>query len=323
MNLIKKIRRKVFGTAVATGWTREDWLAFSAKQAGYRAARAAAAALPKDRLRSRTMSLTSKTVTQEDLSSTWARYWLRELGEPFRFHRQPWEFAYVLQSLRDARCIGSGVRALVLGEQRNPILSYLAARGVHNTVLLHPGQIDAASTPMHELMRKMSHRHELIAGDRYDVGVTGRIGSVADIPTEEADFDVVWTIDHLNRLNNAAAARSEILSAMRCLRPGGVGVFVFDLDLSSEGLSSTAPRLRREDLRMIASQMIAEGHYVSPLNFKAGEGPLDCFIDTPPYPGHSSQDLRDVWGDDALHLKLLLGGAVCTSFGMMITRRPA
>lgn len=323
MNLIKKIRRKLFGKPVATSWTREDWLAFSAKQAGYRTARAAAAALPKDRLRSQTMSLTSKTVTQEDLSSIWVRYWLRELGEPFRFHRQPWEFAYVLQSLRDTRGIGPGVRALVLGEQRNPVVSYLAARGVHNTVLVQAASIDAASTSMPELMRRMSHRHELIAGDRFDAGVTGRIGSVSDMPIEETGYDVVWTIDHLNRLNSAAAARNEILAAMGRLRPGGVGVFVFDLDLSSEGVSDTAARLRRDDLKMIARQMIADGHYVAPLNFKAGNGPLDCFIDTPPYPGQVSQPLRDVWGDEALHLKLLLGGAVCTSFGMMITRRPA
>jgi hypothetical protein len=36
-----------------------------------------------------------------------------------------------------------------------------------------------------------------------------------------------------------------------------------------------------------------------------------------------SADLQDVWGSESLHLKLMLGKAVCTSFGLTVTTRPA
>ena len=316
MKLIDNIRRKLRKPA-ATEWSPQDWFVFGAKQSAYRTARLAAAALPPVRLRSSTVSLTSKTVTQDDLSSVWARYWLRELGEPFRFHRQPWEFAYVLQSLRDNKGIGPGVRALVLGEQRNPLLSYLAARGVKSTVLLtttDPAAINA------EALRNMAHRHELISGVQFDGAVSAASGVLGELSAELRDFDVVWSIDHLNRLGDALAARQEVLAAIERLRPGGTGVFIFDLDLSSKGTG--AKRMRRGDVKFIAKQLIAAGHYVAPLNFKAGDGPLDCFIDTPPYAGNMSTDLQEVWGSESLHLKLMLGGAVCTSFGLTVTTRP-
>lgn len=319
MKLIDNIRRK-FRKPTATEWSSQDWSVFAAKQSAYRTARSAAAALPPVRLRSSTLSLASKTVTQDDLSSAWARYWLRELGEPFRFHRQPWEFAYVLQSLRDNKGIGQGVKALVLGEQRNPLLSYLSARGVKSTVLLattDPAAINA------EALRNMAHRHELISGAQFDEAVSAASGVIGALPTELGDFDVVWSIDHLNRLGDALAARQEVLAAVDRLRPGGTGVFIFDLDLSSNGTGAGAKRMRRGDVKFIAKQLIAAGHYVAPLNFKAGGGPLDCFIDTPPYAGNMSTDLQEVWGSESLHLKLMLGGAVCTSFGLTVTTRPA
>lgn len=325
LGLIGKIKRSFRRreSGADSSWTREDWIAFSAKQAGYRAARTAVAALPAERLISRSTVLSSKIPTQEDLSSNWARYWLGELGEPVRFHRQPWEFAYVLQSLRNARAIGQNVRALVLGQQRNALLSYLAARGVHHTVLVKPTDVVDSSVPMSAQIRAASHRHELVAGDRFDAAVVGRVGHLSDLAAELADFDVVWSLDHLNRLGNAEAARAEILAAVERLKPGGVGVFVFDLDLSSEGVDPASHRMRRGDLRLIAKEVISRGHYLAPLNLKAGSGPLDCFIDTPPYPGRISDDLKEVWSDGALHMKLLIGGAVCTSFGMTIIRGPS
>lgn len=319
MKLIDNIRRGLRKPAAAE-WSPHDWSVFASKQSAYRIARSAAAALPPARLSSSTLSLTSKTVTQDDLSSIWARYWLRELGEPFRFHRQPWEFAYVLQSLRDNKGIGQGVRALVLGEQRNPLLSYLAARGVKSTVLL--ASTDPAATSA-EALRNMAHRHELTPADKFDEAVSATSGAIGALPADLGDFDVVWSIDHLNRLGDALAARQEVLDAIERLRPGGTGVFIFDLDLSSKGSEAGAKRMRRGDVKFIAKQLIAAGHYVAPLDFKAGDGPLDCFIDTPPYAGNMSADLQDVWGSESLHLKLMLGKAVCTSFGLTVTTRPA
>lgn len=325
MNLSKLVKslKRVLSEQAATeddNWTREDCIALEAKQSGYRAARRVLAALPQERLYSQSTVLSSKIPTQQDLSSNWARYWLSELGERLRFHRQAWEFAYVLQSLRNAHAINSEARALVLGFQRNPLISFLASRGVHQTVLIPPAEIDDSSASMSDRLREASHRHEMIPGDKFDELVVGKVGSLSSQSDELGPFDFIWSLDHLNKLGNAQAIREEILSAVDRLKPGGVAVFAFDLDLSTEGNDPRSQRLRRSDLKLLAKEIIAAGHYLAAVDLKAGEDELDSFIDFPPY--RFDHKIKELWKQDVLHMKLLIGGAVCTSFGLTIIRGP-
>lgn len=318
--LVKSIKRALREPDPNT-WSREDCIALGAKQSGYRAARRALEALPKARLHSQSTVFSSKIPTQEDLSSNWARYWLSELGERMRFHRQAWEFAYLLQSLRNARAIQNDARALVLGLQHSPIISFLAARGVHQTVLVRPKEVEGSSISMTERMRSTSHRHEMIAGDKFDERVVGKLGDLVSQGADLGEFDFIWSLDHLNKLGSAQAIRQEILASVDRLAPGGVAVFAFDLDLTTEGHDPASQRMRRADLKLLAKTLIAAGHYLAPVDLKAGKGELDSFIDFPPY--RFDQSIKELWGDDVLHMKLLIGGAICTSFGLTIIRGPS
>jgi hypothetical protein len=66
---------------------------------------------------------------------------------------------------------------------------------------------------------------------------------------------------------------------------------------------------RRRDLEAFADRILARGWALAPFDFDTGSGPLDRYVDLPPYL-------------DQPHLKLTVEGYSTTSIGLIIRRAP-
>lgn len=67
---------------------------------------------------------------------------------------------------------------------------------------------------------------------------------------------------------------------------------------------------RRRDLEQLAHRLTDKGHIVTPINWDAGSGPLDRYIDVAPYKAEP-------------HLKLALNGFAAKLIGFIVQRDPA
>ncbi|MFX8339525.1 hypothetical protein ABTL37_20445, partial [Acinetobacter baumannii] len=75
----------------------------------------------------------------------------------------------------------------------------------------------------------------------------------------------------------------------------------------------------------VARDLRERGHWVAPLDFSVGTGPLDRFIDIPPFDPHDSEVVRGLWNGvwQTNHLKLTIDGFPSTSFGLIIRKAEA
>jgi hypothetical protein len=71
---------------------------------------------------------------------------------------------------------------------------------------------------------------------------------------------------------------------------------------------------QRKHILDLRNRLEQRGYRVANLDFDAGDGFLDGFVDLPPWPSAERPDLPE---PDA-HLKISLDGCVCTSFGLTV-----
>ena len=92
----------------------------------------------------------------------------------------------------------------------------------------------------------------------------------------------------------------------------------FNLSESGETLDGWDPVLfQRRHLTELADRLSAAGHTVAELDFEAGDGVLDRFVDLPPWDTDAGR-----WSMPPAHLKVSISGYRCTSFGLFIRAAP-
>ena len=132
------------------------------------------------------------------------------------------------------------------------------------------------------------------------------------IPEALSDFDFVWSCCAFEHLGSIEHGLAFVRRAMRCLRPGGIAVHTTEFNLSSNQRTVESRDLsvfRRQDLERLVRDLEAAGHRPWPLNFNPGNGPLDRYVDLPPYRSEP-------------HVRLRLDRFVITSIGLVIQRAP-
>ena len=116
-------------------------------------------------------------------------------------------------------------------------------------------------------------------------------------------------LEHLGSLEDGLRF---VERSLECLRPGGVAVHTTEFNLSSDEDTVTdgpTALYRKKDLVALTSRLEARGHRVAPLDFDAGEGVLDAYVDGPPWLP---------WAEKP-HLRLDVGGYVATSFVFVVS----
>ncbi|MET0663792.1 MAG: hypothetical protein ABWZ42_11730 [Ilumatobacteraceae bacterium] len=241
------------------------------------------------------------------------RKWATEMGEPTTvYNRKVWEWAYTMQALQQAQLLSDGHRALGFGCGREPLPAMLARRDVAvvATDQAADGAGGWAATNQHAESVAALRRPDICDDERFSRLVSFTPADMREIPATLRGFDIVWSSCAFEHLGSIQAGLDFVLASIDCLRPGGVAVHTteFDLDGSEPAVDLGAVVLyRRKDLEALALELRHRGHRVA-CNFHTGTLPQDLHVDEPPY------------GD--VHVRVRVGPAASTSFGLIVRRAP-
>jgi 2-polyprenyl-3-methyl-5-hydroxy-6-metoxy-1,4-benzoquinol methylase len=300
------------------------------KQMGYRLAQQLAAALPpaQETLPS-TIGLRSSLSTQAAIESPWVRHWCGQLKAAVVYHRKMWELCFVLQALYEAGLIRPGVQGLGFGCGMEPLPSYFAANGIRVTATDLPPDSAAASgwidTDQHASGLDTCYMPHLIDRLTFDRHVVLEYVDMNDIPDTLTGYDFCWSICALEHLGSIAQGLDFIENSLSTLRPGGLAVHTTEFNIRPDGPTIDnwpTVAFQRRHMEKIRQRLEAAGHRVAPFDFTLGDGPLDKFVDLPPW-SHDLPPEMNEWLGEPSHLKLGFDGIVATCIGIIITKAPA
>lgn len=297
------------------------------KAFGYELARRLLSATPAQTPRAPiTVDLASKACTQADMDSVWVAWWTAELGIARIYHRKIWEYCYLLQALHEHGHLRPGRRGLGFGCGEEPIPSYLASVGCHVTMTdLAP---DAAAqkgwveTNQHASGLESGHRAHIIPKDAFIERVTFEYVDMNAIPSSLQGYDFCWSLCSLEHLGSIRQGLDFVENSLAALRPGGLAIHTTEFNFlnNAETIDNWATVLfQRRHFRELTERLNAKGHRVARLDFDVGNGPMDRFIDLPPF-DHDLVHVAAEWTQGSQHLKLLLDGFPSTSFGLIVTK---
>ena len=304
-----------------------DFAHLNLKFFGYDLARRLAADLPvRQGTAARHVGLLSKPSTQADMESDWVAHWCAALHVPVIFHRKLWELTYLLQALHENGLLVPGSRGLGFGVGEEPIPSFLAAQGVAVTMTDLASDAAQASgwaaTSQHAAGLDQAFHPHLVERATFDRLVEFRTADMTAIPADLAGYDFCWSICALEHLGSIERGLAFVENAMATLRPGGLAVHTTEFNIDPRGVTiDNWPTVLfgRQHLLALAERLHAAGHQVAPLDFDFGDGPLDRFIDLPPW-SHDLPAEWQRWVGQPAHLKVALDGFVSTCFGLVIRK---
>lgn len=276
------------------------------------------------------VGLTSKCTTQADLESPWLWYWCQQLRIPVMYHRKIWELAFILQVMWENGMLEPGKKGLGFGVGQEPIPSVLAGRGVEVTITdQDPGtahQGGWVSTDQHLGSVDQAFHPELIDRSTFDRLVTVRYVDMTAINNDLRDYDFCWSTCAFEHLGSLQAGQDFVVNAMSVLKPGGIAVHTTELNSNNDGPTFESRDLvvfQQRHMESIAWRLEAQGDIPAAMDFSIGSGPIDSFIDLPPY----SEAMRGYVharesGDEQrmAHIRLSVAGHPSTCFGLWARR---
>jgi SAM-dependent methyltransferase len=142
------------------------------------------------------------------------------------------------------------------------------------------------------------------------------------IPDALKGYDFCWSLCSLEHLGSIDRGLDFIENSLRTLRPGGVAVHTTEFNYlnDNETIDNWATVLfQQRHFESLSARLAAKGHWVAPLDFDIGDGPMDRFVDLPPY-FHDLAGKPAQWAAQGPHLKLMLDGFAATCFGLIIVK---
>ena len=302
-------------------------LAFNIKQMGYTLARQLANALPPPGpTEARQVDLLNSLSTQAAIESDWARHWCNELKIPVIYHRKVWELAFVLQSIHNAGHMRPGARGLGFGCGQESLPSYFAARDM--TIVATdqaPQSAERAGwvqTGQHTTAVEQCFMPHLVDRARFDRNVGMRFVDMNGIPDDLSGFDFCWSICALEHLGSIDRGLAFIENSLKTLRPGGLSVHTTEFNIRDEGGTVDnwpTVAFQRRHMERITARLRAQGHKVAPFDYSLGDGPLDRFVDLPPF-SHDLPEHINTWLGQPAHIKLAMDGLVVTCIGIVVEK---
>lgn len=308
-------------------------LRWDVKVLGYHLARQMALALPPvaPGATPKRVGLTSKGCVQADIESEWLAYWAHRLRATPIYHRKLWEFCFILQALFDAGALAPGAQAIGFGCGEEPLPSLFAQMGISVVATDAPPEIIKGSgwddTGQYARSLDALYKPELCERPAFDRIVSLRYADMNRIPVDLAgQFDFAWSACALEHLGTIDKGLDFIEESLKCLRPGGIAVHTTEWNFAADDATiDKGPTVlfQRKHFEAVAARLSAKGFTVEPLDFDLGSGPLDQFVDIPPYAWDRANRPSDLMRDDQAHLRLAVGGFAVTSFGIIVKRPEA
>lgn len=256
----------------------------------------------------------SPACRQSHFETGWFAWWCTQLGAHSGYHRKLWELVFICQALHERGLLVEGSRGLGFGVGREPLSACFAARGcvITATDQAADGAVDTgwAGSGQHAPGKAALSRPDLCPPDVFDRSVSFRPVDMNAVPDDLQGYDFCWSACALEHLGSLQAGMDFIARSLETLRPGGVAVHTTELNLTSDELTLSeggTVLYRRRDLQTLVDRLRADGHRVMPLDLDAGDGPVDRYVDIPPYRNDP-------------HLRLSVAGFVTTSVGVIVQR---
>jgi SAM-dependent methyltransferase len=241
--------------------------------------------------------------------------WRRAVGEPPRMHRKTWEHVFVAAHLEAADMLRPGRRGVGFGVGTEPSPASFAARGVE--IVATDMAVDAAAaagwvaTDQHARGLEALNARGLCPPEDFAKRVSFAVCDMNAIPPSLNGFDFCWSACSLEHLGSIRAGIDFVRNSMKTLRPGGVAIHTTEYNISSNedtiDNNSSLVVFRRRDIEQMVEELRRDNCSVSDVCYEALSEPIDLYVDVPPFK-HDP------------HLRLELGGYVCSSIGIVAQR---
>jgi len=269
-----------------------------------------------------------KPSTQADIESDWVAYWASQLGVPVIYHRKLWEHCYVLQALYDHGALRAGARGVGFGCGTEPLASFFAARGAEVLITdLEPDRQEAQgwrNTNEHATSLDAAFHAHLVSREVFDRNVSHRWADMNDIPGDIEGRDFCWSVCALEHVGSIAKGLAFIENSLRTLKPGGVAVHTTEFNFWRDDLTIdnwVTVLFQRRHFEELHRHLTEQGHDVGSLDFDVGDGPMDRFIDVPPFAHDWPTRMNRQWGSGIAQLKLSIDGFAATCFGIVVKKK--
>jgi SAM-dependent methyltransferase len=249
---------------------------------------------------------------ESHFADPWFGYWCARCGEKPRFHRKQWEYHFICDSLWRAGLLAPGKKGLGFGVGLEPLPSLFASFGceilatdMDYSLAARIGWVNSAQ---HASKLEALNQRGLCEAEAFRERVKLQVVDMNAVPETLRGHDFCWSTCAMEHLGSIPAGLRFVEESLRCLRPGGVAVHTTEFNLSSNDETLTEGRtvlFRRRDIEQLVDHLRARGHEVSTIDYDAGQGILDGFVDVPPY-------------RDDPHLRLLLERYTATCFGLVV-----
>jgi len=256
----------------------------------------------------------SQLCTQRQFEEPEFAEWCGQMRRAPTSHRKLWEFAYILQVLRQHGMLQAGRKGLGFGTGKEPLSAVMARHGVSVLATdLDPARAEArdwSGTDQHAKALSDMNPGGICDPERFSELVSLEFADMNAIPPRYQGFDFCWSACAFEHLGSINAGLDFVENSLRCLRPGGIAVHTTEYNCSSArrtvGHGPTV-LFRMQDILRLGERLRARGHEVR-FNFHQGTGEMDRYVDVPPY-------TSDV------HLKLRLMRYVTTSIGLAVRKK--
>jgi hypothetical protein len=230
-------------------------------------------------------------------------------------HRKFWEWCVIAHALNERGVLKPEKHGLGFAVGMEPLPSFFAAKGCH----ILATDLDTAhsdeqwlKTKQHADCRDALYYSPLVSRTRFDRLVSFRFADMRSLSGLRGKFDFIWSSCALEHLGSLQAGLDFILASGALLKRRGVAVHTTEFNVKSDTCTIEEGAnviYRRRDILALAARLRKEGFHLATPCFDTGSHPFDLYIDRPPYMGHGKR-----------HLKLELGGHICTSFLLIIER---
>ena len=251
---------------------------------------------------------------QDSFETPYFSYWTSRLSEGLRYHRKLWEFVFICQVLWERGVVIPGARGLGFGVGAEPLSAFFASQNCRvlatDIDLSKAQELGWTLTNQHAVGKEALRKPTVCPEDQFDENVSFRACDMNNVPAEFVDFDFCWSACALEHLGSIEKGLAFIERSIQCLKPGGWAVHTTEFNTSSndETVDNLGTVLfRRQDFEALAARLAQQGHTVVPFDFNLGDGPVDRYLDLPPY-------------REQPHLQMALSGFSTTSFGIIVQR---
>lgn len=260
--------------------------------------------------------LTGSVCKRVDFRTYWFDRWATRMGFPGAIHRKFWEWTAITQALFERDMLREGRHGIGFAVGTEPLASLFADLGAHIYATdLAQGEAAApwTTTEQHAASAEAVFHPGIVDRETFEQRVTFAAADMNDLsPWPSNNFDFLWSSCAIEHLGTLDRGMDFVRNAMRLLKPGGIACHTTEFNVSSldDTITEGENVIYREcDIRGLSGELRKIFCVLEPMNFDPGDEPEDVLYDVPPY-----------YENQRTHIKLELGGFICTS-AMIICRK--